>query len=156
VRVSNFSKVSSKTNEHVRFRVGACDSGWLPFVELLLYLFSKSFPSIILFTNASLVCVCVFGRERSLNSQNGPWCIYPGFNNTQEILNVLPDKFNSYYYKMDSRILDNPKVTYYQCTDLFIGAVLNIYSRTIILVRCDRLTEDFYRNVYGLSECNNF
>lgn len=57
---------------------------------------------------------------------------------------------------MDSRILDNPKVTYYQCTDLFIGAVLNIYSRTIILVRCDRLTEDFYRNVYGLSECNNF
>jgi len=91
----------------------------------------------------------------SSHLQNGPWCVSPGFNAKQEILNVIPDGLNSYYYKMDNRVLDNREVTYYRCTDLFIGATLNVYSRRIVLVKCDRLTEDFYRTVYGLGEYTN-
>lgn len=49
-------------------------------------------------------------------------------------------------------MLDTRGVTYYQCTDLFIGATLNVYSRNVVLVNCDQMTKDFYGMVYGLSE----
>lgn len=87
-----------------------------------------------------------------LNYQEGPWCAYPGQNSKQEILNVISNKIDSYYYKMDNRILDDESVSYYYHTDLYIGARLNVYNRFIVLVSCDEFTKEFYRRVYGKSK----
>lgn len=62
---------------------------------------------------------------------------------------------SNYYYKMDKRFLENRSIgeTYYQCTDLYIGAVLNVYGRKIVLYCvCDELTKNFYMREYGFSE----
>lgn len=62
---------------------------------------------------------------------------------------------NLFYYTMDSRIGDEQKVSYYHCTDLFIGQVLNVYGRSIVLFTCDECTKGFYKNVYQLGECKS-
>lgn len=53
---------------------------------------------------------------------------------------------------MDSLALDGEAEPYYKCTDLYIGAVLNVFNRHIVLAQCDEFTQEFYRNVYGMSE----
>jgi len=55
---------------------------------------------------------------------------------------------------MDSQLGDEQKMTYYHCSDLFIGQVLNVFGRLIILFTCDEFTKDFYKCVYHLGECN--
>lgn len=85
--------------------------------------------------------------------QEGPWCLQPGYNVKQDILNVMSTNKNSFYYTMDTQIGDEQKVSYYHCTDLFIGQVLNVYGRSVVLFSCDECTKSFYRNVYRLGEC---
>lgn len=53
---------------------------------------------------------------------------------------------------MDNRIPDERRVSYYNLTDLYIGATLNVYNRVIVLVSCDEFTKQFYKTVYGLSK----
>jgi len=89
-----------------------------------------------------------------LHFQEGPWCLQPGYNVRQDILNVMTTNKNSFYYTMDSQLGVVQKVPYYNCTDLFIGQVLNVYGRSIILVSCDEFTKSFYTNVYQLGEGN--
>jgi len=55
---------------------------------------------------------------------------------------------------MDSQLGIVQQVPYYNCTDLFIGQVLNVYGRSVILVSCDEFTKSFYTNVYQSSEGN--
>lgn len=100
----------------------------------------------------------IFSSRRLLNNnfQSEPWCIRPGQNAKQEILKVITNSVTSdYYYKMDKRPLENRSNggTYYQCTDLYIGAILNVYGRKIILYcTCDELTKNFFMKEYGFSE----
>lgn len=55
---------------------------------------------------------------------------------------------------MDSHLLSDKDFTpFYHCTDLYIGATLNVFNRYVTLVKCDEFTKIFYRTVYGLGEC---
>ncbi|XP_001949545.2 EF-hand domain-containing family member C2-like [Acyrthosiphon pisum] len=91
-------------------------------------------------------------RQRLM--KEGPWCLQPGYNVRQDILNVMTTNKNSFYYTMDSQLGIVQKVPYYNRTDLFIGQVLNVYGRSVILVSCDEFTKSFYKNVYQLGEEN--
>lgn len=54
---------------------------------------------------------------------------------------------------MDSRLLsDKDILPYYHCTDLYIGATLNVYNRFVTLVKCDEFTKQFYAYEYGLGK----
>lgn len=55
---------------------------------------------------------------------------------------------------MDNRILGDKSLLYYHANDLYIGAVLNVYNRFIVLVKCDEFTKDYYKTVFGLREYN--
>ncbi|CAH1732020.1 unnamed protein product [Aphis gossypii] len=126
--------------------------GELHFYEVLYYLTDDTMElveEIVDETRVTGIRHKMVVRRQRLPTE-GPWCLQPGYNVKQDILNVMSTNKNSFYYTMDSQIGDEQKVSYYHCTDLFIGQVLNVYGRSVVLFWCDECTKSFYRNVYRL------
>lgn len=88
------------------------------------------------------------------NFQSGPWSVPPSYYNKQEILKVISKSPTQFYYKMDTRLLRDDDDWYYTYHDLYIGANLNVYNRSIILVKCDEFTKNYYKIVFGMGENN--
>ncbi|CAI6358946.1 unnamed protein product [Macrosiphum euphorbiae] len=130
--------------------------GDLHFYEVLYYLVDDTMElveEIVDDTKVSGIRHKMIVKRQRLPKE-GPWLLQPGYNVRQDILNVMTTNKNSFYYTMDSKLGIVQKVPYYNCTDLFIGQVLNVYGRSIVLVSCDEFTKSFYSNVYQLGEEN--
>uniref|UniRef100_A0A2S2P737 EF-hand domain-containing family member C2 n=1 Tax=Schizaphis graminum TaxID=13262 RepID=A0A2S2P737_SCHGA len=130
--------------------------GELHFYEVLYYLVDDTMElveEIVDETKVTGIRHKMVVRRQRLPTE-GPWCLQPGHNVKQDILNVMSTNENSFYYTMDSQLRDEQKMSYYHCTDLFIGQVLNVYGRSVVLFSCDQCTKNFYKNVYKLETFN--
>lgn len=77
----------------------------------------------------------------------------PGFNEQSDLLNVLSINPMNQWYAFDP--LSNFSTTgdsYYDWSDLYVGAEIDVYSRKIILTNCDEFTKQYYSdNGFGWS-----
>jgi len=74
----------------------------------------------------------------------------PGFDEKNDLLNVLGVSSANRWYAFDpSTDRGDARDSYYHWTDLYVGAVIDVYGREIVLSDCDRFTGQYYSD-HGL------
>lgn len=76
----------------------------------------------------------------------------PGEQTAVTVLNVLGGGLRSGRYVVDVLGTGKKHFAYYTDKDLKIGAVLNVYGRSVVLTNCDKFTMEYYRKKYGMEE----
>ncbi|XP_050544262.1 EF-hand domain-containing family member C2-like [Daktulosphaira vitifoliae] len=88
-----------------------------------------------------------------VQAKNGKFLKPIGYDEEKQLLKVMGKSIDTKYqwYALDSQHAGySVENTYYNASDLYIGAQLFIYNRLIILTECDEFTKNYYKNVYGL------
>uniref|UniRef100_A0A9I3CJN5 DM10 domain-containing protein n=1 Tax=Anopheles culicifacies TaxID=139723 RepID=A0A9I3CJN5_9DIPT len=68
------------------------------------------------------------------------------------VLNVVGGGLKGGRYLTDCVGIGKSDGNYYRDRDLRIGARINVYGRMVLLTGCDRFTEGYYREMYGLED----
>ncbi|VVC29889.1 Uncharacterised domain DM10,Domain of unknown function DUF1126,EF-hand domain pair [Cinara cedri] len=92
---------------------------------------------------------CVVFLKRQKIPKNGPWCVFPGQNIKQNLLNSITNASDSTYYMLDRHSL-KPAVEHIHYTDLFIGATFSAKGNDVVLTECNEVTEQFYVDNLGV------
>jgi len=77
----------------------------------------------------------------------------PGDKPVRTVLNVLGNFIEGGRYILDSLKTNAMNVNYYQCSDLMIGRVINVFGRKMLLTDCDEFTKEYNSKKFGI---NNF
>ncbi|KAI4488135.1 hypothetical protein M0804_004983 [Polistes exclamans] len=68
------------------------------------------------------------------------------------ILNVMGDDTNQSYTMIDALNTGLTKKEYYKDNELSIGAIMNVFGRTVVITDMDTFTKEYYRTKYGLND----
>ncbi|XP_035890805.1 EF-hand domain-containing family member C2 [Anopheles stephensi] len=68
------------------------------------------------------------------------------------VLNVVGGGLKGGRYLTDCVGIGKSDGNYYRDADLRIGARINVYGRMVLLTGCDRFTEGYYREMYGVED----
>jgi len=69
----------------------------------------------------------------------------PGQQTAMTLLNVLGNSMRDVRYVADPLNTGQKEVQHYTDQDLQIGAVLNVFGRSVVLTSCDQFTQSYYR-----------
>ncbi|XP_030369999.1 EF-hand domain-containing family member C2 [Scaptodrosophila lebanonensis] len=75
----------------------------------------------------------------------------PGQQTSITLLNVLGSNMRDVRYITDP-LNAGQNQTFYTDEDLRIGAVLNVFGRSVVLTSCDHFTQQYYKEKYGIQE----
>lgn len=76
----------------------------------------------------------------------------PGEITDRTVLNVFGPTGHGGRYILDSLKTGAVSQEFYNCSDLTIGATLNIWGRKFIISDCDDFTKEYYRTKYGITD----
>lgn len=76
----------------------------------------------------------------------------PGGQTDQTVLNVLGGGIGSGRYIVDILGSGKKDFVYYTAKDLKIGAVINVYGRSVVLTNCNSFTKEYLREKYGIED----